>query len=100
MPLFEITFNNDKQIKVVKHLPISGVSPAYILADLQLVYWPIELLNKQLSQGLIIVENEKGERLVLQDNKLIIRINKNENENGISYQHLLRHYQFTITDLG
>ncbi|XQW84894.1 DUF3261 domain-containing protein [Thalassotalea piscium] len=98
IPLFELTFTEDKQIKVTKHIPIESLSPEYVLADLQLVYWPIEQLNKQLSEGISISENEKGERLITQDKQPIIHIKKNEG--NISYHHLIRHYQFTVSDIG
>lgn len=97
IPLFELSFNENKQINVVKHLPIDGLSPEYVLADLQLVYWPLQQLNNQLSEGTSLVENVEGQRVVMQNSQPIIRIEKNGNI--ISYQHLVRNYQFTVTNL-
>ena len=97
IPLFELSFNENKQIEVTKHLPISGLKPEYVLADLQLVYWPITQLNQQLSNGLRIIENSQGQRTVLQNNQPVIRIQPQGNT--LQYQHLLRNYHFTITNI-
>ncbi|RZF90651.1 DUF3261 domain-containing protein [Pseudoalteromonas sp. CO302Y] len=72
MPIFQLEKAPLGAVKSEKMLPISAVDPRYILADIMLVHWPIDVLNSQL-YGLVIDEQGATRRLY-QGKRLISEI--------------------------
>jgi hypothetical protein len=78
-----------------------NIRPEYILADMQLVYWPLEALKKNLTGDVAITENNR-KRVVSVAGKPVIQITYSDNDKWksiINYTHLERSYEYTIKNL-
>ncbi len=75
---------------------------AYLLADLQLAYWPADQLNRQLQKNHARINIQNQQRLVLHNNNSIISIQFSNNQHwnkNIVFKHLQRNYSVTINTL-
>ncbi|WP_199609011.1 DUF3261 domain-containing protein [Flocculibacter collagenilyticus] len=97
IPLFSLNFIKEQQIQLQRYIPLDDLRPEYIMADFQLVHWPVELLNKHLNGGKIEEKHNGNERVIIQDSKTVIRIKYNKHH--INFEHLERGYTFTITPI-
>ena len=74
----------------------------YLLADLQLAYWPVNLLSLQLQKHNAFIEIKPMQRLIVKNNKAIIDIqysNSNHWNKNITFKHLQRNYSVIINTL-
>lgn len=74
----------------------------YLLADLQLAYWPVNMLNLQLQKDNAFIEINPKQRLISKNNKVIIDIqysNSNHWNKNITFKHLQRNYSVIINTL-
>lgn len=91
---------------ILKMAPnIKKLKPEYILADIQLVYWPLEEIQKNLSDNLKIKEISKDnqtKRILFEGEKPIIEIVFSAQDilkSKIYYHHLERGYSYSIENL-
>jgi len=87
-----------------KKSPLLGdeINLTYLLADLQLTYWPLNQLNKQLQLNNALIETRSQQRLILHRDKPIIDIqfsNTDHWNTNITFTHLQRNYSVTINTL-
>lgn len=78
-----------------------GLKPEYLLADMQLSLWPASSINHALS-GAELVQPDATQRLIMRDQKEIIRIEYSHPEfykGRIHFQHLERGYSLLIEPL-
>ncbi|NMM42425.1 DUF3261 domain-containing protein [Pseudoalteromonas arctica] len=73
MPIFILEKPPGAPIKSTKMLPIAGVDPRYILADIMLVHWPVAEINKRLHGA--VMQDKVGERRITHDEQLLVTIN-------------------------
>ena len=73
MPIFILEKPFGAPIKTTKMLPIAGVDPRFILADIMLVHWPADEINKRLRGA--VMDERKDERRISNDEQLLITIN-------------------------
>lgn len=98
IPLFELAYSNKQPIKVTSYIKVDGLSPAYVLADMQLTHWPLAALNQGITGAILReshTESEVVRELVSAAKKTIIRIRYFKDK--IVFAHLERNYQLTIT---
>lgn len=75
-----------------------GLKPEYLLADMQLSLWPASSINQALS-GAELVQPDATQRLIMRDQKEVIRIEYTDPEfyqGQIHFQHLERGYSLLI----
>ena len=72
MPIFILEKPPGAPIKSTKMLPITGVDPHYILADIMLVHWPVAEINNRLHGA--IMHASATERRVINDEQLLVSI--------------------------
>ncbi len=83
----------------------SKIRPEYILADIQLVYWPLDEIRKNLTGDVEILESKNGKgftRTLSKNGKIFIEISystKDKWNSKIRYRHLERKYEYTIENL-
>jgi len=87
-----------------KASPVLGddINLQYLLADLQLTYWPIKKLNSRLEASNAMMNSSKTKRTLLHNNVKVINIefsNKNSWNKNIIFKHLQRNYTISITTL-
>lgn len=79
--------------------------PQFMLADMQLTYWPLDEIRRILPANAAIQELDNGDgfkRILYENNKPIVEINFSQKNPWISkiyYQHLERHYQYVIENI-
>ncbi len=71
LSLFNLTYDGRTVVSDKSPLLPESVKPEFILADLQLVYWPIDLLQKNLPAGWRLEQNDKKRLLTVRNNKQI-----------------------------
>jgi hypothetical protein len=101
--IFTISYNNQNIDFVPTPLvpAVAQIHPEYMLADMQLVYWPIESIKRNLKDGMTVTESPL-QRVFLKDGKPVIEITyskKNKWQSKIHYRHLERKYEYTIENL-
>lgn len=70
--LFNLTYDGKKIVSDKSPLLPNSVSPEFIIADLQLVYWPVAVLQKSLEASPWRLEADKNHRrLYYQGNKRV-----------------------------
>lgn len=97
LPLFQQSLSADGKVSGQSFVPINDLKPQYIFADIQLVHWPLESLQKALT-GLSVVELNQGQgklRRFSNNQQSVIEIHYLGEQ--IIFKHLQRHYQITIT---
>ena len=75
---------------------------SYLLADLQLAYWPIDLLNSQLRKQDAFIEVAALQRSLFQNARALVEIqysNSSDWNKNITFKHLQRDYSVIITTL-
>lgn len=100
LPLFEIQWQSaTRTFNQVKYVPLAQLEPKHMLADIQLVYWPLSLLEQNLRGAKITehVDADKRVRNILIDDKEVISIRYSNDK--IFYQHHQRNYRFEIQEL-
>ena len=70
MSLFSLVYLRTGEIQVEKYLPLGELYPEYVIADLQLSLWPIELVNQGL-KGATLLAVATGRELKQGDTKLV-----------------------------
>lgn len=73
MPIFILEKAPGAAIKSTKMLPIAGVEPSYILADIMLVHWPVVEINKRLHGA--VMQSNLDERRITNGEQLLVTIN-------------------------
>ncbi|MBU2892009.1 DUF3261 domain-containing protein [Colwellia sp. D2M02] len=99
IPLFEMASLADGTITSKSYVNLTAIEPAFIMADFQLVYWPITTLNTMLN-GAIITEEKHGDALlrkVIANDKSVIKITITNTQ--VSFDHLTRNYQLLISPI-
>lgn len=80
------------------------IKPEYILADMQLVYYPLKEIKKNLHGNVKVVESKKNgvSRIFYRNNKPFIEIYYSSSDflkSDILYKNILRKYQYSIHNL-
>jgi hypothetical protein len=91
--LFELVWYENKPYSLKQSMLAKSIEVEYLLADFQLVHWPLALLNSQLT-GAQVNQNQQ-KRVVKQGEKTIIDIHFNKD--SIAVKNLARDYQLTIS---
>lgn len=105
LPLFDFTWFSDKASDVNQYVPLPSIDIRFIIADVQLCNWPLSILrtavfgsNVSIKQQLAVDrKNVIWQRTIMQNNQVIIKINKFEN--GYELENLIRGYQIRLTNL-
>lgn len=83
--------------------PLAGrFAPAYVLADLQLMHWPLDALAPSLAAAGLRLEQRGQERRLWQGESLLARIRYSSGPfwpARVEYENLVRHYRLTSTTL-
>lgn len=95
VPLFELVFKEGQELQQKQYVAVDMLPLPYIVSDIQLVYWPLAQLNTAISGAKVVEEQNGKERMITANGNVLIRIDKGSK--SISYQHLQRGYQLTIT---
>ncbi|WP_019028205.1 DUF3261 domain-containing protein [Colwellia piezophila] len=95
LPLFSLVFVEGQALQQKKYVEVDMLPLAYIISDIQLVYWPVKQLNEAIIGAKIVEHHEGKERVIESKGKVVIRINKGSD--NISFRHLQRGYQLTIS---
>ena len=99
LPVFEQTFRDDGQHELHSYIALPQVKPEYVIADIQLVHWPIRLLQQSIRGAHIsetLVGNER-QRVLLVDGQPIIEIRKSLEKT--TFVNLERKYKIEISSL-
>lgn len=104
--IFTIDYSNGKldfsQSPIAKN---SGkIKPEYILADMQLIYWPLADIKNNLDGKIEVTETTKGKlkRQFFDNGKLIIEITYDRQDkwrSNVHYINLMRNYEYVLTNL-
>ncbi len=102
--LFSVTYQPPLIETEVSPLLKKRVKPEYVLADLMLAYWPIEVIHKYLDRaGLSIADNNRETRVISLGNKIIISIEygagSDRLRSKVTYHNLKRGYSMTMQPL-
>jgi len=93
--LFTITYDGETiDAEYSNLLRTYPIRPAYILSDIQLIYYPFAALEKHLPTVLTVLEQENF-RLISQDGQEIIRIDYEEQQ--IRLENFERQYAYNIS---
>ncbi|WP_105254610.1 DUF3261 domain-containing protein [Pseudoalteromonas sp. T1lg75] len=63
LPVFTLSYTADQGVVAQRFIAVEDLDPSYILADIQLVHWPIAQLNNQL-QGAQLHQYRQGGELI------------------------------------
>lgn len=77
------------------------ILPQYIIADMQLIYYPLAEIKKNF-HGKVEIKESKNQRIFYRNNHPIIRIDYGSGptlKREIHYHNLLRNYHYTIRNL-
>ncbi|TLX51895.1 hypothetical protein CWC31_04750 [Pseudoalteromonas ruthenica] len=100
IPLLSMAFSDDEKISVSTQLATLPIDPEYILADVQLVHWPMKQLKGQL-RGAQIQEFQRGAtrvREIKRAHTLLLRIEyQGATTTLTNYMH---QYQIIFTEVG
>jgi hypothetical protein len=103
--LFSIEYRKNNWYYEVNPILSARIKPKYLLADFQLSYWPIELLQQHLSGGTIQLEKTLGaanKRAIYRDSKKIIDIRYEKSglwKGQVDFRHLERDYSVSAKTL-
>lgn len=105
--LFTITYDGDQiDSEFSALIPLKKIHPAYILADIQLIYYPAAGIREYLPAGIKMTEQktQKGMvREVFSGDKKIIRITYDDATvfaPRVEFENLERAYSYVITNAG
>ncbi|WP_394173844.1 DUF3261 domain-containing protein [Thalassotalea litorea] len=98
LPAFEIEFTQGQPLQVRSYIQQWQQLAPYILADFQLVYWPVDRLNNNLT-GSRMSQQVSPQVRILEDvsKKIIVKIEVNSDT--IRFQHMNKNYSFSIEEL-
>ena len=102
LKLFSIYSNGNSFVFETNQIAGSDLNIKYLLADLQLTYWPVEKLNQRLLASSAVIKSDGHSRQLLRNNEIIIDIqfnNKSRWEKQINFKHLKRNYTVHIQTL-
>lgn len=91
------TYNFEKSPLIGKDLNL-----AYLLTDLQLSYWPVDQLNRQLQKQHAHIKIQNRQRLLILNENAVISIQFSNNQRwnkNIVFKHSQRNYNVTINTL-
>ena len=105
--LFSLNYTEEQKLSLnfSQNASSSVINPEYILTDLQLVYWPIEKIQNNITGPLIVYEknkNKKYHRIFYEYEKTIIQISYSRKDiwnADIHYQNFEKNYEYFITNL-
>ncbi|WP_105264629.1 DUF3261 domain-containing protein [Pseudoalteromonas sp. T1lg76] len=63
LPVFTLSYNAEQGVAAQHFIAAEDLDPSYILADIQLVHWPVAQLNKHL-KGAHLIEYRQGGELI------------------------------------
>lgn len=95
MSLFEVVWHQHQPAQLQQSMLAKDIEVNYLLADFQLVHWPLALINQQLRNA--TVEGAADQRLIQHQQQKIIEIDYQPTI--INFTHHLRDYQLTLTIL-
>lgn len=95
IPLTEFTYQLNGDVHSKQYLPSVKLQPKYILANLQIMLWPVAELNKALFGARVLEKNSS--RQVLSDDELIYEVQFGENED-VFYNHI-NEFKMVITQV-
>ncbi len=93
IPVLTLTFDQVTGVRAKEFVDLAGLNPLYILADIQLVHWPVAQLQDHL-RGAKIIEyaTEQGRvREVLEGERVLMTITYEHN--GVVLKNELRDYE-------
>jgi len=99
VPLFELEMDALGQVALQSYISLPDFNPMYVLADIQLTHWPVDVLMPQLRGGLIRdTANEQQQlRELVVNNEVVVRIHKRQQ--STQFEHLERDYRLQLTDM-
>jgi len=105
LPLFDFIWFSDKASEINQYVPLPSVDIRFIIADIQLCNWPLSTiksaisgLQASVSQQVILNErNAIWQRTIMQNNKVIIKIEKFDD--GYELENIARGYRIRLTNL-
>ena len=92
LPILKLEKLNNQPPNVTKMIVGVGLDPAYILADIALVHWPVLFLNEKISGA--VIKQIATQRRVVKNNRSIITINYSDNKTVLNNSE--RNYQITF----
>jgi hypothetical protein len=105
LPLFDFVWFSDKATEVNQYVPMPSIDIDFIIADIQLCYWPLSTLkiavigtDVDVSQSPVLHnKNIIWQRIIKQNDKIIIKIEKRDY--GYELENLIRGYRIRLTNL-
>jgi hypothetical protein len=106
--LFSIDYSNQWWHYDVNSIVADRIQPKYLLADFQLSYWPLDVLQQHLIGGVIRQEKTSDtgtKRVLYRGNKKLIEIQYEQNgQTGswvgrVNFRHLERNYSVVAETL-
>ena len=105
LPLFDFVWFSYKATEMNQYVPLPSVDIAFIIADIQLCNWPLEILktamlghNVDVKQTPVLHENSIiWQRIITQNNRDIIKIEKRDD--GYELENFIRGYRIRLTNL-
>ena len=105
LPLFDFVWFNNKAIEVNQYVPMPSIDIGFIIADIQLCNWPLEILKTSIlgtdvdvSQSRVLHEESIiWQRIITQNNRDIIKIEKRDD--GYELENFIRGYRIRLTNL-
>ncbi|MEM0515865.1 DUF3261 domain-containing protein [Pseudoalteromonas sp. YIC-827] len=61
LPVFTLSYKAEQGVTAQRFIAAEDLDPSYILADIQLVHWPVAQLNKHLKGAHLIEYRQDGE---------------------------------------
>ena len=92
LPILKLEKLNNEPPNITKMIVGVDLDPAYILADIALVHWPVLFLNEKISGA--IIKQIATQRRVVKNDRSIITINYSDNKTVLNNSE--RHYQITF----
>lgn len=99
LPVVTLSFDDADGLQARQFVDLEGLNPSYILADIQLIHWPISQLNERL-RGAVVTEHLEGAvriRQLRHNQQVMIEIHYNE-KNIILTNHL-REYEIRFEEV-
>jgi len=105
LPLFDFIWFSDKTSEINQYVPLPSIDIGFIIADIQLCNWSLDLIKLALGGANISVFEQTGlpdseiiwQRTIMQHNKIIIKIDKRTD--GYELENRARGYRIRLTDL-